>query len=270
MLRIKTKEAASWLIGAVAGVCVLVVTLASLPLNTLWWVVVVATVATFVGVSLAALLVIKKYVAYKLKPIYSTVFSRDVHTAEMLDELKDKRVENISQELSSWADENDKEIARLKAQDAAENAHKIKQLELQKQQLAEEKRQFDAKMAEEKRQYDQTLALQKSKAASSGGGSSSSKKSSSSGSSIKKSSGSSGSSSVNKSRTSKGDNSEKVKSNAQKTIDMNSVLALGYGPNSASRLNQLVSQGLVEQYTSGNKIKFRKSAYTNKQASLFR
>ena len=114
MLRIKTKEAASWLIGAVAGVCVLVVTLASLPLNTLWWVVVVATVATFVGVSLAALLVIKKYVAYKLKPIYSTVFSRDVHTAEMLDELKDKRVENISQELSSWADENDKEIARLK------------------------------------------------------------------------------------------------------------------------------------------------------------
>ena len=114
MLRIKTKEAASWLIGAVAGVCVLVVTLASLPLNTLWWVVLVATVATFVGVSLAALLVIKKYVAYKLKPIYSTVFSRDVHTAEMLDELKDKRVENISQELSSWADENDKEIARLK------------------------------------------------------------------------------------------------------------------------------------------------------------
>lgn len=163
------------------------------------------------------------------------------------------------------------EIARLKAQDAAENAHKIEQLELQKQQLAEEKRQFDAKMAEEKRQYDQTLALQKSKAASSGGGSSSSKKSSSSsGSSIKKSSGSSGSSSVNKTRTSKGDNSEKVKSNAQKTIDMNSVLALGYGPISASRLNQLVSQGLVEQYTSGNKIKFRKSAYTNKQGQLYR
>ena len=114
MLRIKTKEAGSWLIGAVAGICVLATTLATLPLKELWWVVVVATLATFVGVSLFTLFIVTKYVAYKLKPIYSTVFSRDVHTAEMLDELKDKRVENISQELSAWADDNDKEIARLK------------------------------------------------------------------------------------------------------------------------------------------------------------
>ena len=165
------------------------------------------------------------------------------------------------------------EIARLKAQDAQENAYKIQQLELQKKELEEEKRQFDAKMAEEKRQYDSTLAYQKSQSAkSSSSGGSSSSKSSSSSSSIKKSSSSSGSSSVNKSRTSTGDNSEKTKStnSSSKTIDMNSVLALGYGPISASRLNELVSQGLVEQYTSGNKIKFRKSAYTNKQAQLFK
>ena len=116
MLRIKTKEAGSWLIGAVAGVFVLATTLTALwpQLKELWWVVVVATLATFVGVSLFALFIITKYVAYKLKPIYSTVFSRDVHTAEMLDELKDKRVENISQELSAWAEDNDKEISRLK------------------------------------------------------------------------------------------------------------------------------------------------------------
>ena len=114
MLRIKTKEAASWLIGAIAGAFVLAVTLLTLPLATLWWVVIVATVVAFVAVSLLALLIITKYVAYKLKPVYSMVFSREVHTAEMLDELKDKHVENISQELSSWADENDKEIARLK------------------------------------------------------------------------------------------------------------------------------------------------------------
>ena len=114
MLRIKTKEAASWLIGAIAGVFVLAVTLLTLPLATLWWVVLVATVVAFVAVSLLALLIITKYVAYKLKPVYSMVFSREVHTAEMLDELKGKHVENISQELSSWADENDKEIARLK------------------------------------------------------------------------------------------------------------------------------------------------------------
>ena len=114
MLKIKTKEAGSWLIGAVAGMCAMVATLTSLDLQRLWWVVIIATIGTFVSISLFALWVIRKYVAYKLKPIYSMVFSRDIHTADMLVELKDKRVENISQELSSWAEENDKEIARLK------------------------------------------------------------------------------------------------------------------------------------------------------------
>ena len=114
MLKIKTKEAGSWLIGAVAGVCAMVATLTTLNITELWWVVIIATIGTFVGVSLFSLWVIKKYVAYKLKPVYSMVFSREVHTAEMLDELKDKHVENISQELSSWAEDNDKEIARLK------------------------------------------------------------------------------------------------------------------------------------------------------------
>ena len=37
-----------------------------------------------------------------------------MHTQEILDELKDKHVENISEELTAWADTNDKEIARLK------------------------------------------------------------------------------------------------------------------------------------------------------------
>ena len=69
MLKIKTKESGSWLIGAVAGVCAMIVTLTTLNLQSLWWVVLVATIGTFVGVSLFALWVIKKYVAYKLKPV---------------------------------------------------------------------------------------------------------------------------------------------------------------------------------------------------------
>ena len=69
------------------------------------WIVVVALVALFI---------IRKYVAYKLKPIYSIVLSRDVHTHEIFSELKDKHVENIGEELTAWADTNDKEIARLK------------------------------------------------------------------------------------------------------------------------------------------------------------
>ncbi len=111
MMRIKTKESASWIIGAVAGVCVAVITLL---LKADWWVVLLATLVTFVLISLFALWIMVEYVAYKLRPIYSTVFSRDVHTGEIVGELKDKRVENISEELNAWADDNDKEIARLK------------------------------------------------------------------------------------------------------------------------------------------------------------
>ena len=124
--------------------------------------------------------------------------------------------------------------------------------------LAEQQRQFNAQLAEEQRQYNESLALQKAQAAaksSSSSGGSSSSKSSSSGSVSKSSS----SGSVSKSSS----------SSSSPTIDMNSVLALGYGPISESKLNSLVQSGQVEQYVSGNKIKFRKSAYTNKQASLF-
>lgn len=142
---------------------------------------------------------------------------------------------------------------------------------LEREKLAEQQRQFNAQLAEEQRQYNETMAFNKAKAASSGSGgggggsskkssSSSSSKSSSSGSSIKKSSGSSGGSVK----------STKSSSSSSPTIDMNSVLALGYGPISASRLNELVSQGLVEQYTSGGKIKFRKSAYVKKQGALMK
>ena len=37
-----------------------------------------------------------------------------MHTHEILDELKDKHVESISEELSAWAETSDMEIARLK------------------------------------------------------------------------------------------------------------------------------------------------------------
>ncbi|MGN0006684.1 MAG: sensor histidine kinase [Alistipes sp.] len=111
MIRIKTKESASWIIGAVAGSIMLVVTLL---LHSPWWVVLTATLSTFVLISVLALGLMKGYVAYKLKPIYSVVLSRDVHTGEILGELKDKRVENLSEELNAWADDNDKEISRLK------------------------------------------------------------------------------------------------------------------------------------------------------------
>ena len=112
---IKTKESASWLIGAVAGVCTVV---AMLAVKVTWWVALIASLLVFVGVSLFALWMIVKYVAYKLRPIYSMVLSRDIHTGDIATELKDKRVDDVSDELSSWAEDNDREIARLKEAEA--------------------------------------------------------------------------------------------------------------------------------------------------------
>ena len=112
---IKTKESASWLIGAVACVCTAV---AMLAVKVTWWIALIASLLVFVGVSLFALWMIVKYVAYKLRPIYSMVLSRDIHTGDIATELKDKRVDDVSDELSSWAEDNDREIARLKEAEA--------------------------------------------------------------------------------------------------------------------------------------------------------
>ena len=116
MVRIKTKEATSAWIGLLAAVIVAVLITAihahGYPMR--WLPAVVIVLGTFAVVAFVALFLIRKYVAYKLKPIYSIVLSRDVHTREIFSELQDKKVENIGEELTAWADTNDKEIARLK------------------------------------------------------------------------------------------------------------------------------------------------------------
>ncbi|WP_418982892.1 sensor histidine kinase [Alistipes sp.] len=111
MVLIKTKEGASLWIALLAT---LIVAVGLILFDVRWWIVLAASVGVFVLMALVALFIIRKYVAYKLKPIYSIVLSRDVHTKEIFSELKDKRVENIGEELTAWADTNDKEIARLK------------------------------------------------------------------------------------------------------------------------------------------------------------
>ena len=83
-MNIKTKEASSLLVAVLAAA---IVALATALAHVAWWVVLCVAVGTFLIVALFALFVIRKYVAYKLKPIYSIVFSRNVHTHEILDEL---------------------------------------------------------------------------------------------------------------------------------------------------------------------------------------
>ena len=116
MITIKTKEAASVWIGllAMAIAAGLLFAMEAKGVQVRWIAAVVVLLCTFTAVMLISLFIIRKYVAYKLKPIYSIVLSRDVHTNEIFSELKDKRVENIGEELTAWADTNDREIARLK------------------------------------------------------------------------------------------------------------------------------------------------------------
>lgn len=110
-MKIKTKESASLLIALLAAVVVLLV----LVMAQVGWVnILVATLGAFTLVFLTALFLIRKYVAYKLRPIYSIVSARDVQTSEIYSELQDKRVESLGEELTAWADTNDREIARLK------------------------------------------------------------------------------------------------------------------------------------------------------------
>jgi len=111
MVNIKTKEGASLWIALLAAV---IVAVGMWLFRAVWWLTLSVAGGVFVVMALAALFIIRKYVAYKLKPIYSIVLSRDVHTNEIFSELRDKRVENIGEELTAWADTNDKEIARLK------------------------------------------------------------------------------------------------------------------------------------------------------------
>ncbi len=115
-MTIKTKEGASILIALVATLIVAGLLFGAHAHNSgMGWLIPAAILTgTFVAVMLISLLIIRKYVAYKLKPIYSIVLSRNVHTKEVLTELKDKRVQDIGEELSEWADTNDREIARLK------------------------------------------------------------------------------------------------------------------------------------------------------------
>lgn len=137
--------------------------------------------------------------------------------------------------------------------------------------LAEQRRQHQAEMAFKETQFAWQKA-QAAKSSSSGGSikntsSGSSKKSSGSSKSSKSSSSSSSTKLSSAQRATVGKAREVGLSNVE--VDMNSVLALGFGPISESRLDELVQSGIVQEYVSGNKIKFKLSAAGLKQKQLY-
>ena len=190
----------------------------------------------------------------------------------------DEEMELKNKQFDEQIRQFNEEIARLKAKDAQENAREIEKLKLQKEQLEEEKRQYNEKMAEEKRQFNEKMAEEKrqfnatqaSKNATITKSSSGSSGSSSSAKNYKKtiSGGAAGKVSKDADKISDYVNTRNVK-NTSVTVDQQSVLALGFGPISASRLNQLISQGLVQEYQSGNKLKYRLTAKYIKNKQIY-
>jgi hypothetical protein len=156
------------------------------------------------------------------------------------------------------------EIARLKAKDEQEHQMEIKKLELQQQQLAEEKRQFEEsqklkreQLEEEKRQFNEQIALQKKKSVSSGGGSGGS------------SGGSAGK--IPKTGTTKaatGSFADSIKPK-EVPINMTSVMALGFGKLTAQRLASLEANGVIQSYVKNGQRYYKKTALTSKLTGIY-
>ena len=137
--------------------------------------------------------------------------------------------------------------------------------------LAEEIRQYNLSLAEEKRQFNEQLAFEKLKykgsQLSSGGGSAKISK----GSSGSKGSTSSYSATIGNTPSSKESAVNKDDTNAnpkEPTPNLQSVLDLGFGPISASRLNELVKSGVIVEYEKNGQLYYKKSAYAQNQSRL--
>ncbi len=75
----------------------------------------VICVATFVVTYLFARFVLKKFVIYKMKPIYQIVFDRNLRTRDLEGVYlkKENLLETVTEEISDWAESNRQEIERL-------------------------------------------------------------------------------------------------------------------------------------------------------------
>lgn len=174
---------------------------------------------------------------------------------DVLDQINKENA--LAEEVRQYNESKELEEAQMRQQKEIADAQLRQQKELADAELKQDQQQFLLDLGEKQRQFNKTHSSSVISKSSGGGGSSSSG-------SGKSSSGSSSGSGINKSSNTSGNSS------SGNEIDMASVLALGYGPISASRLNELVSQGLVEKYVSNGKTKFRKSAYTNKQNQMYK
>lgn len=116
-MKIKTIQGASLIVGVITLLCVATGVVMSwfVDINNWWWGVVFA-LGSGVVLFFSTKQVIKSFFIQRIKPLYRVVLGRDVKTAELSAELEqnNKTERTVSAELNRWADQNRKEIARLK------------------------------------------------------------------------------------------------------------------------------------------------------------
>ena len=145
--------------------------------------------------------------------------AQEAHNKATLEENKRQYNQSYQlkvKEFNEQIRQFNEEIARLKAQDAADNKYKIQQLEIQKAQLEEEKR-----------QYDKSYELQKKNLNNSGGGGGGG-------------SGGGGDSSTTGQNPKPQSPSPTPSTNTKNTVSNQAKLDLGKGPISDNKVKQLV------------------------------
>ena len=116
-MKIKTVNTAALIVGIITILCVSMGLLIGHFFGNkgLWWGLVFAIgsgVIVFVGGRWA----MKNFFIQRIKPLYRIVLGRDIQTTELAAELEQEEhpEKSVSAELNRWAEQNQKEIARLK------------------------------------------------------------------------------------------------------------------------------------------------------------
>ncbi len=116
ILRIRSINYAALLIAMLVTIVVIVSgTIVAIAWDFYWWGVMVVCFSTFIVTYLFSRFVLKKFVIYKMKPIYQIVFDRNLRTRDLEGVYlkKENLLETVTDEISDWAESNRQEIERL-------------------------------------------------------------------------------------------------------------------------------------------------------------
>lgn len=112
-MKVRTIKSASLIVSSVAGVLAGGFALLA---GGVWWCVLAALILVYTVTYSVCDLVLRKFVIYKLKPVYQIVHSRNIKTRQLENELahKEGMIDEIKGDIRAWEERNRKEIARLK------------------------------------------------------------------------------------------------------------------------------------------------------------